>query len=166
MTTAIRYKDVRNTTGAILTIAGVPPGDGDDRAIRYIQRVWATADLGTAAGQLRHAGGAIADILPNLGSSVLSISGITYRPVPANGGIYSLGDEIDIQVTGDDPVESVDPYQADIRYFINPADGTLRVHDNAPDDADGSIKIQSGDISIITVVMGEGTSWLNTVPLV
>jgi len=78
MTTSVRYKLVTNTTGAALTAAGVPAGDGDDKLYRVIERVFAAADIGNGAGQTQNAGGCIVDVLP-AGTNALILEGAAYK---------------------------------------------------------------------------------------
>ena len=142
MTSAVRYKEVVNTTGVPLTVAAIPPGDGIDRLSRVIKRLWATADIGTNLGQVRHAGGAIIGTLgPN--DNVLSFQGLTYRPA---GGIYQLIDNSSIE-DGEGAWDGV----IELDYFINDADKTVRLHDDASDPLE---YLAQGDITIMTLIIG------------
>jgi hypothetical protein len=78
MTTSVRYKSVTNATGAALTAAGVPSGDGVDKLSRTIKRTFAAADIGIEAGKTQHASGCIIDVLPT-GTNVLSIKGAAFK---------------------------------------------------------------------------------------
>lgn len=86
MSTAIRYKFIKNTTGAV--IANMPiTNDGDDRKSIIVRRVLAAGDTGTAVGQIGHADGMSVDTMPS-GSNVLFVKGSAYRPAVLNGVIY------------------------------------------------------------------------------
>ncbi len=87
MTTTARYKFVENTLGAAFTLANFPySNDGDDKPFKVIKRAVVAADVGTGAGQLGHASGAIIDVIPAT-TNVLWALGFVSRPLAAVGGM-------------------------------------------------------------------------------
>ncbi len=86
MTTSVRYKFVNNTSGAVLSTTNFPVNnDGDDRQVKFVKRVLSAIDIGTGAGKVGNAGGAIVDIISN-NYNVLWVEGLTYRPIAAVSG--------------------------------------------------------------------------------
>ncbi len=136
MPTASRYKSVTNTTGAALTVAGVPTGDGSDRSTRVIKRTLAAIDCGTEAGKTRHALGCIVDVLqtgPNIGGTaqpainILNLSGAAWKLVPAAAGRPITYRRLD------NHVDALAAHIANIQYFFYPSDNTIRVYDGGND---------------------------------
>lgn len=87
MTSSVRYKHVENTLGAVLTTSNFPyTTDGDDKQFKVVKRIVKEADVGTAAGQLGHALGAILEVVPST-MNVLWILGFVHRPVTPVSGV-------------------------------------------------------------------------------
>jgi hypothetical protein len=144
MTTATRFQTINNTKNppAPLTAADLPSGDGSDRSVRVVRRNIVAADVGNGAGQTQNATGCIVCTVP-AGINILAIRGATYDL--ANAGPpaeYRLRDNM---------LYAAGPNGADIRYFFNAADNTIRVHDNA---VTNQVQMAANDIVIVEIHSG------------
>lgn len=59
MTSTVRYSTTTNTTGAVVVAGGASINQGQDYAEQYVDVTLTAADVGTGAGQTRHAAGMI-----------------------------------------------------------------------------------------------------------
>jgi len=141
MSSSLRYKFVKNTTGAVITDPTVFSGpDGDNKQEKLIRRVLVTGDIGNAAGQVGEAAGLIVDTLPK-GYNVLWIQGLCYRP---NASAYTLLDNF----TG------AGPLLVTLAYKINTTDNTVRVI-NTSYAAGAGARLAVDDVVTIRLVMGK-----------
>lgn len=144
MTTSARYKFVKNTLGVPFTTNNFPSNnDGDDKKVRLVKRILTASDIGTAAGQVGHAQGAILDVVPS-GSNVLMIEGSTYRRLDAVAGFIPIS-LLDNGEVGNG--------RADIAYALG-TDNTIRLIDYAyVSDA----AVAAGDIVMVRITIGSVT---------
>lgn len=149
MTTSVRYKFVNNSSGAVLSSTNFPvSNDGDDRQVKFVKRVLTAIDIGTGAGKVGNAGGAIVDIIPNT-YNVLWVEGHTYRPIAAVSGAkpHVLIDNDFI----------VDAY-AKISYTLG-TDNTIIVTDLAQGT---NAALAIGDIVTVKVIIGSVSDALDS----
>jgi hypothetical protein len=59
MTSSVRYREITNTTGAVVAVGDALINFGKDIATETVSRTLAAADIGTGAGAVRHANGMI-----------------------------------------------------------------------------------------------------------
>lgn len=149
MTTAIRFRNVFNTLGGVLTVANLPggPGDGDDKASFFVQRPYVTADIGTGAGQTRNASGCIITQLP-ANANVLAVFAVTYRTSGEAG--FMLDNFIYSTAILNPPA-----VQASLNYFLD-ATNCLRLLDSG---TDVHVQVAAGDYTSAIIVTGIGPSW-------
>lgn len=147
MTDSVRYKFIKNTTGAAITTATAFPylNDGDDKTRRVIKRLLTADDIGTGAGQTQHADGVIVDVVPT-GYNVLlatvmplhtaynaprtEYDNLTNQLLSINGGASTF-------------------ITFDIVWWIH-SDNTLRVHDKGGAGA----KLAANDLLVCELVIG------------
>lgn len=143
-----RYQYVNNTLGVALTTANFPyTNDGDDKKVVTIKRKLAAADIGTAAGQTRHALGAIVGIIPAT-SNVLLIEYTVQRPLTPVSGITPYTD------IGGVVYPLPTPTNQENTQIALGLDNTIRVID-----AGGIAQVQlaAGDLVIVKVHIGTQT---------
>lgn len=144
MTTALRYQLVQNTSNpaAVMTAETAPPGDGSDRSYRVIERILAAIDVGAEAGKTQNASGCIVAVLP-AGTNILVLEGRSYKQT-VNGPPpqFRLADNM-----SDAAIDHI----ANITYWFNTADNTIRVRDYA---ADAAVQLAANDIIVINLTFG------------
>lgn len=74
MTSVVRFTEITNGTGAVLTAAVAD--NGDEYACQHVRRVFVAADIGAAAGQTRDAASN-----PTLGCLVAQFTGSRVRAI-------------------------------------------------------------------------------------
>lgn len=143
MSSSVRYKYVKNFNAGPLLASDLIGNDGDDKKERKIKRVVSAGDIGTAAGQLGHNYGALADILP-MTETVLMVEGLVYRPGVAQQGMtpYNL---VDNQIDAIPPTTS-----AEISYGVG-LDNSIRVIDKGHA---GPAALDVGDVIMIRITIG------------
>ncbi len=146
MTTSVRYQYVENTLGAAFTVANFPyTTDGDNKPIKIIKRPIVAADVGTAAGQLGHALGAIVG-LPSSTSNVLFIQGFVYRPLAAVSGVTPYKNMQGVTFPVVTPLT-----QIQVQFALG-LDNTIRAID--ANSSAGTATIAAGDIIVAWVIFG------------
>lgn len=145
MTTTVRYQYVENTLGAAFTLDNFPyTSDGDDKQVKVVRRIVAAADLGTAAGQLRHASGAIACVVPAT-SNVLMVEASVQRPVTAIGNMIPYKN-----ITGIVSPIPTPTAQLDVRVALG-EDNTIRIIDAG---ASAGVQLATDDVVIVKLTLG------------
>ncbi len=147
MSSTIRYQFVENTLGVAFTLDNFPyTSDGDDRQIKYVKRDIAAIDVGTAAGKLGHANGAILAVVPST-TNVLWAQATVYRPLTAIADVGTPYKEM-TGVT----VPVVTPLTQMQLQVVVGADNTIRgIDGNA---SAGTSAIATGDIIIVMMITG------------
>lgn len=148
MTTAIRYKDVRNTTGAPLTISNFPMAtDGNDKQFKVVTRALAVADIGTGVGQTRNASGLIVEALTS-NYSVLWAIGFVSRETAEVGttGMFPYQLITGLIAPLPDPTA-----QANFKIGHMPEDNTIRLIDSG---SSAATQLASGDIITLILILG------------
>lgn len=93
MTSVVRYADITNTTGAVLTPATGLITYGKEGGSKFFKRTFAAADIGNAAGQTIDATN------PALGCLLVTIAGATikeigafqlFRPTVVRGSTFNI----------------------------------------------------------------------------
>jgi len=90
----IRYKNVRNTTGAVFTASNFSDfTDGEDRQIKHVRRVLSEIDIGEDDGKTQSENGVILTVfIPN--HNILWVDITVTRPVQGEkvlgGQVYSV----------------------------------------------------------------------------
>lgn len=135
MTTSVRYSTLTNTTGAAVVAGGATINQGQDYAEQYVDVTLAAADIGTSAGQTRHAAGMI----------FAEFTGAVVKRVTAK--IMRTAGGFDYQFLGTDAVT------ANIGFSITTANGisTVRLKD-LPTGAAGYLA--AGDHIVALVELG------------
>ena len=136
MVASLRYTGLTNTTGAAVLAGGATIEKGQDYAVHAVPRTLVAADVGTGAGQIRHAQGMIfAEFKGVLIKGVISLQ--VFRP-GANGFFYKF--------------DYLTDATANDGYAITNANGisTLRFRDAAA----GNGILAANDIVVITVAVG------------
>lgn len=88
MVMSIRHIELGNTTGAVIAVGGASTQIGQDYSGQVIRRTLTAADIGTGAGQIRHAQGMLmAEVYGGLIKGVISLE--VFRP-GANGFFYKF----------------------------------------------------------------------------
>lgn len=88
MVMSIRHVELGNTTGAVIATGGASTQIGQDYCGKVIRRTLAAADIGTGAGQIRHAQGMLmAEEYAGIIKGVISLT--VFRP-GANGFFYKF----------------------------------------------------------------------------
>ena len=146
MTTSVRYKKVDNALGAALTLANFPyTNDGDDRQLKFLKRTIAAADIGTAAGQIGHASGAIVDVCPPT-TNVLWAQLFVFRPLTAVAGAIPYKNLQGVTVPVATPLT-----QFQVQCLLG-TDNTIRAIDAAQG---GTAAIAAGDVITALVLIGQ-----------
>jgi hypothetical protein len=143
MTTSVRYKFVKNVSGAAFIDINVFPvlNDGDDKKFIFLKRILTAADIGTAAGQSRHALGIMLDVM-SLTTNVLWVRGDSFRPLAAVSGVIPY---LRLDDRWPDGVNDVR-----LRYALG-LDNTIRVIDAG---AVASTYLAAGDIVTAQILIG------------
>lgn len=147
MSSTIRYQFVENTLGVAFTLDNFPyTSDGDDRQIKQVKRVVSAADVGTGAGQLGHAAGAILAVVPAT-SNVLWASATVYRPVTPVANVGTpYQDMTGVTVPVVTPLT-----QMQLKVVLG-ADNTIRgIDGNA---SAGTSAVVAGDVIIVDMTLG------------
>jgi hypothetical protein len=152
MPTTIRYKDVRNTSGAVFTATNYPYNtDGDDKKQMLVKRTLAAIDIGTGAGQTQHASGLIVDSIPAT-SNILSVQLYITRAVAVIG---TQTPYYNIQGEGNAyPITS----QFYIKWYID-TDNCLRIVDGG---AAAEVRLIESDIIQALIIIGNSESTADT----
>lgn len=137
MVMVIRTVPLTNTTGAAITVGGADTSVGQDLAGIQVKRILVAADIGTGAGQLRHANGMISAEVT--GAYIKSATIDVYRP-NVDGFVYKF-------------TYLTDATQ-NVGYSITNVAGvsTLRLKDSAG--ANG--RLAAADIVVVTISVGHG----------
>lgn len=146
MTTAVRYKNVENTLGAAFTLANFPyTNDGDDRQLKFVKRTIVAADIGTGAGQIGHASGAIVDIAPPT-TNVLWAQLFVFRPQAAVSSAIPYKNLQGVTVPVVTPLT-----QFQVQCLLA-TDNTIRAIDAAQG---GTAAIAAGDVITGLIIIGQ-----------
>jgi hypothetical protein len=144
MTTSVRYKNVANTLGAAFTLDNFPFGsDGDDKQLKIVKRIIAAADIGTGAGQIGNALGAIVDIIPPT-TNVIWFQLFIFRPLAGVPVPYK-----NLQGVVVTPAVPVAQFQV---LGLLGTDNTIRAIDAAQG---GTAAIAAGDIITAFAIIGQ-----------
>jgi|SRR6185437_1532705 len=88
MVMSIRHIELGNTTGAAIAVGGASTQVGQDYTSIVVRRTLAAADVGTGAGQIRHAQGMLmAEVYGGIIKGIISLE--VFRP-GANGFFYKF----------------------------------------------------------------------------
>lgn len=136
MVASLRYTPLTNGTGAAVIAGGATIEKGQDYATKTVSRTLVAADVGTGAGQIRHAQGMIfAEFKGVLIKGVICMQ--VFRP-GANSFFYKF--------------DYLNDAAANDGYAITTANGisTLRFRDAAA----GNGILAANDVVVITVAVG------------
>ena len=147
MSSNVRYQYIENTLAAAFTLDNFPyTSDGDDKQIKYVKRDVAAIDVGTTAGKLGHANGAILAVVPST-ANVLWAQATVYRPLTA---IADVGTPYK-NMTGVTVPVANPLTQMQLQVVVG-ADNTIRgIDGNA---SAGTSAIAVGDIIIVMMITG------------
>ncbi len=159
MTTSVRYKFVKNATGAALTATTFPmQGDGDDRQFRVVKHVLVAADIGTGAGQTGHASGMILDVLSST-TNPLWVLGFVSRPTAAVSGMVPYHNIDNASFTPAVPVTQIQAqFGIDANNVVRMIDANV---------AAGTAALAVGDVVTALIFIGapqESADIMNPVP--
>lgn len=149
MTTAIRYKDVINTTGAPLTVSNFPMAtDGNDKQFKIVTRTLETTDIGTAVGQTRNASGLILEAF-NSNYPVLWAIGFVSRKAAQVGTTGMFPYQL---ITGLVAPVAAPTAQANFKIGHMPEDNTIRLIDSG---SSAATQLADGDVITLILILGE-----------
>ena len=149
----IRYKDIRNTTGAVLTASNFPNfTDGEDKQFKEVKRTIAGLEVGTGAGQTRNASGIILDIIAS-GYDVLMIQIFVVAPL-TKIGLQTPYQTVDSLGQGTFPITS----QNSLKWFVD-LDNSIRVVDLG---GAAETRIGAGYIINAYITLGKSDTALDT----
>lgn len=150
----IRYKDVRNTTGAVFTASNFPNfTDGDDKQKKEVKRTLSAIDVGTAPGQTQSTIGVILDVIPS-SYDVLSVVINVSRPIAKVGNSTPYRNLNAMALPIPDPLG-----QVNILWYVD-SDNCLRLLD---DSETAATQLDEDDVIIAFITMGQRDSALDVI---